>query len=701
MSGVADRLHPALQHHLVNTLGWTTLRPLQEAAIGPILDGEHALLVAPTAGGKTEAAVLPVVSRMLDEDWRGLSVLYLCPLRALLNNLEPRLSHMGRLVGRSVALWHGDVSQSLRRRIVAEPPDLLLTTPESLEAMLISRVVDAHHLLRDIRVVVIDEVHAFAGDDRGWHLLAVLERVRRIAGREPQRIGLSATVGNPAALLEWLAGCTAQRRRVVQIRGGNGGAELTIDFVGSLVNAARVISELHTGEKRLVFCDSRARVEELGARLHSLGVETYLSHSSLGIDERKRAESAFAQGTNCVIVATSTLELGLDVGDLDRVIQVDAPFSVASFLQRLGRTGRRHGLERNTLFLATDDESLLRASAICRLWQCGFVEPTTPPASPYHVLAQQLLALTLQEGRFGARLWPDWIGRMPAFTAMDDADVAAILRHLVEAGWLHEEEGLVSIGPEAERSLGWRHFVELTGIVASEPEIVVRHGRTEVGRVHPLSLRRRDGGHAPILLGGRSWRITSIDARRQVAQVTPDTQLGKSRWRGDARALDPRLCRAIRSVVAGADPPAHLTRRGKARLASLREAFHWATDGTTTIVTGGDDVRWWTFAGLRANAQLADQLGRLTHAARAHDNLSIRLAEGARASAVVELLQPLRELESIPFAWPDAERTPRPKFTECLPQELAMAAMAARAADPDSVAACLREPLRVATSPLS
>lgn len=694
MTSASARLHPALQHHIVNTLGWASLRQLQEESIGPILDGEHALLLAPTAGGKTEAAALPVLSRMLEEDWRGLSVLYLCPLRALLNNLEPRLSQLGGLVGRSAALWHGDVSLPLRKRIVADPPDVLLTTPESLEAILISRMVDAHYLLRNVRVVVIDELHAFAGDDRGWHLLAVLERVGRIAGREPQRIGLSATVGNPDGLLEWLAGCTGERRRVVQIPSSGADADLTIDFVANLGNAARVISELHRGEKRLVFCDSRARVEELGAGLRGLGVETYLSHSSLGVDDRRRAESAFAQGTNCVIVATSTLELGLDVGDLDRVVQIDAPFSVASFLQRLGRTGRRPGLARNTLFLATEDESFLRACAIARLWQDGFVEPIEPPTAPYHVLAQQLLALTLQEGRIGKRLWREWVGRMPAFDDMDEADAAAILAHLMEAGWLYEEEGLVSIGPEAERSLGWRHFTELTGIVSSDPEIVVRYGQTEVGRVHPLSFRRADTEYDPILLGGRSWRVTSIEWQRRIAHVVPDPRPGKSRWRGDARALDGTLCRAIRSVVAGVTVPARLTRRGEAEMASLRELFCWANEGATSVVTDGEDVRWWTFAGLRANAQLADELGDLTRGSRSRDNLSIQLAAGTRVEEVIDRLRPLKELESPGNRWPGPEGTPLPKFAECLPAELALVTVAARAADQSSLSTCMSEVVR-------
>ena len=139
MNGGFERLHPSVQHHIVNTLGWARLRPLQQDAVAPILAGEHGLLLAPTAGGKTEAAVFPVLSKMAAEDWRPLSVLYLAPLRALLNNLLPRLEQYGSFVGRRVGLWHGDTSQSQRARIISDPPDLLLTTPESLEAMLISQ----------------------------------------------------------------------------------------------------------------------------------------------------------------------------------------------------------------------------------------------------------------------------------------------------------------------------------------------------------------------------------------------------------------------------------------------------------------------------------------------------------------------------------------------------------------------------------
>jgi ATP-dependent Lhr-like helicase len=279
-----DALHPVVLHHVVNSLGWYDLRPLQAAAVAPLIRGDDALLLAPTAGGKTEAAAFPLLSRMTGEGWRGLSVLYICPLRALLNNLEPRLSSYAHWLGRRAAVWHGDVPPSARRRLAGDPPDLLLTTPESLEAILVSRTVDARRLLAGVRAVVVDEVHAFAGDDRGWHLLAVLERVARLAGRPLQRVGLSATVGNPEELLVWLQGAARDRPATIVAPPVDTPtpADLQLDYVGSVPNAAKVVAALHAGQKRLVFAESRRTVEGLAVALRAAGVETFVSHSSTG-----------------------------------------------------------------------------------------------------------------------------------------------------------------------------------------------------------------------------------------------------------------------------------------------------------------------------------------------------------------------------------------------------------------------------------
>ncbi|MEN3608260.1 DEAD/DEAH box helicase [Plantactinospora sp. ZYX-F-223] len=273
---------------------------MQRDAVPPLLAGEDAILLAPTAGGKTEAAAFPLLARMTAEQWTGTSVLYLCPLKALLNNLLPRLERYAGWLGRRAAVWHGDVTASRRRAVLWERPDILLTTPESLESMLVSVNVDHRLFFAGLRAVVVDEAHAFAGDDRGWHLLAVLERLTHLVGRPLQRVGLSATVGNPDQLLAWLQGSGVGNRpgRVVApeplprpaaagaVMPGPPPGDIELDYVDSLDNVATVIAALHAGEKRLVFCESRQTVEELGQLLRAKGLTTFLSHASLSADER-------------------------------------------------------------------------------------------------------------------------------------------------------------------------------------------------------------------------------------------------------------------------------------------------------------------------------------------------------------------------------------------------------------------------------
>ena len=204
MTAAYGALDPALRYHIVSSLGWTDLRPTQADAVGPVMAGEDVLLLAPTAGGKTEAAVFPLLSRLVRTGGRGVRAVYVCPLKALLNNLAPRLERYAGFVGFRAGLWHGDIGAPARRRMLQDPPEILLTTPESLEAMLISARLDHARFLGGVQAVVVDELHAFAGDDRGWHLLFLLSRLERLTSRRIQRIGLTATVGNPDGLLHWL-----------------------------------------------------------------------------------------------------------------------------------------------------------------------------------------------------------------------------------------------------------------------------------------------------------------------------------------------------------------------------------------------------------------------------------------------------------------------------------------------------------------
>jgi len=690
--GAVQRLHPVLVHHIVNTLGWRSLRPLQDQAIDPLLDGHDALLLAPTAGGKTEAASFPLLSAMEEQRWTGLSVIYVCPLKALLNNLLPRLQTYAGWLGRRVELWHGDVTQPSRRRILRDLPDILLTTPESLESMLVSVNVDHATVFAGLRAVVVDEVHAFAGDDRGWHLIAVLERLSTVVGRSLQRIGLSATVGNPDALLGWLqrSGRDVRAATVVAPQEAvTATVEVELDYVGSVANAATVIAGLHRGEKRLVFCDARQLVEEIGEALRAKGVTTFLSHASLSVDERRRAEQAFAEARDCVIVSTSTLELGIDVGDLDRVIQINAPRTVASFLQRLGRTGRRGGT-RNCLFLALDKDSLLWAAGLLVLWGRGYVEPVLAPPEPRHIVAQQLLALCLQQHTVGSRLWASaWNGLAPF-----DRSAGPIVAYLVGEGYLDQDGELLFIGPEAEKRFGHRHFMEMTSVFTVPPQFTVLEGRREIGRTDPMLLTERVQGPRLLLLGGRSWRVTWIDWKRRRCFVESVDGGGRARWfspgMGGAHAA---LTRAARDVLLGANPPVMLTDRSRKVLVELREKRgRTVHPGATVINRTGVDMRWWTWAGFRANATLTATLAGLTDEKQSFDDMSIRL----RSDLTRELWRVGTDDAADRLCLPevDDQAVAGLKFTDALPPRLAVATLAARLADLDVAADVLGEPIR-------
>jgi ATP-dependent Lhr-like helicase len=692
-----ELLHPALQYHIVNSLGWRDLRPFQEAVIPRIIAGEHLIILAPTAGGKTEAAFLPVLSRMLSEDWKGLSLLYLCPIKALLNNLESRLHRYCGLVGRNAALWHGDVSTADRKRIQRDAPDCLLTTPESLEVMLVSPNVDSRSLLQNVRAVIVDEIHGFAGDDRGWHLLSVLERVTRLAGREIQRVGLSATVGNPELLVDWLAGSCAGPRGIAlppeeQVRP----ADVKVDYVGSLQNAAVVISRIGQGEKRLVFVDSRSGSERLGAELRQLGVTTFVTHSSLSVDQRRQAEEAFASRSDCVIVATSVLELGIDVGDLDRVIQVDSPSTVSSFLQRMGRTGRRPGSPRNCLFLATRDECLIQAMGLVALWETGYVEPVIPPPSPLHILAQQLMALALQESGIGRRTWYDWVNRMPGFSSIPVATREQIVEWMLTQEILWEEDGILWFGKKGEKEFGRKNFLELVSVFVSPPLFSVLHGRQELGFVDEMTFFGKQNEPRVLLLGGRAWRVNHLDWQRRVAYVEPADSVGRSRWQGQGQGSHYDLCQSIKLVLATEEMSERWSQRARNRIHVLREEQAWVESANTMVVRDSDGLlRWWTFAGQRANHVLAQVLSGLTSSKVKVGNLALEFESRLTLDDIEGEMTILRlsELDAVRLVV-DESVVDGLKFSACLPTEMALEMMGERLADVSGAKQVLNQPVR-------
>ncbi|MBV1800479.1 DEAD/DEAH box helicase [Siccirubricoccus sp. G192] len=682
MSAAFDALHPALRYHIVSTLGWPDLRPTQADAVGPVMAGEDVLLLAPTAGGKTEAAAFPLISRIATEGGRGLSAVYVCPLKALLNNLAPRLERYASFVGLRVGLWHGDVGEPARRRMLRDPPEILLTTPESLEAMLISARLDHVDLLGGIRSVVVDELHAFAGDDRGWHLLFLLSRLERLTGRQIQRIGLTATVGNPSELLDWLT--LGRGGRVLGPTCPVADGEVTADHVGSVRNAVTVIARLHRGERRLVFVDSRTRVEEIAAGLRAAGVRTFVSHASLSLDERRQAEAAFVAEPDCVIVATSTLELGLDVGDLDRVIQIGAPPSVASFLQRMGRTGRRSGTTRNCLFLAIDNEELLACLALATLWREGVVEAIAAPPRPSHIFAQQVMALVLQEKGVARADIGRWLGA--AADAVPEADRQEVLAHMLANGILAEDIGILGLGSVGEREFGRRHFGDLVAAFSQPLLLAVRHGPLELGSVHPASIAPgHGGGPAVISLGGRSWKVTDVDWRRRIISVLPTERGGRSRWLGSGRPMSSVVANAVERVVAGTIPGCRLSRRAEAALEEIRARLEFVDADALPLVADGEGrVVLWGFAGGAAMASIAAGLGGLGLTVSAFDDFTV----------TVKIRDPSGLVSAIDAIDADAVHPRLPenieealKFGLCLPEVIARAVLEGRTSDPAAVAA--------------
>jgi ATP-dependent helicase Lhr and Lhr-like helicase len=673
-----DRLSPVVRYQIANGLGWSGLRPVQALSAEAILDGANCVVVAPTAGGKTEAAFLPLLSKMDVEDWRGVSVLYVAPIRALLNNQEARLSKLMGLIGRRAGKWHGDVKEPARRRLIDDPPDVLAITPESLEAMLLSTRTPARRFLAQVRAVVIDEVHAFAGDDRGAHLVSLLERISRIAEADIQRIGLSATVGDPEVIVGWLSGSSMRPQRVVDAGGARKPPELHLDFVGTLDNAALLIDRLYPGTRRLVFVDSRRRVEELGHRLSQRGVEVYLSHSSLALSERTAAEKAFEEGTNCVIVATSALELGIDVGDLDHVIQIDAPSSVSSFLQRMGRTGRRSGSTANCTFLATDDDALLRAAAIIDLFRNGRVDPARPSTWTPHVLAHQAIALSMQEQGSASHGWWSWLEGCAAYRDISARERESIVRHMVDNDILVEADARLALGTHGERLYGARNFLELYAVFSTPRVLRVMHGQSEVGVVDASFLQDKEQKVPNFVLAGRPWRIIGVDWKGGTCSVEPAEAGGYPRWFGLPMSLDRALCQAMRRILVGKDLDVSWSKRAVTAIQAQRASHSFLEEAALPLREEPDGrCRWWTFAGGKGNRVLAGLLEAELRARVSPGNSFITFADGAAASGVA-IRRAIDALAArTPLGWDDAAclvgpglRSRVSKFQPCLPAEI-------------------------------
>lgn len=693
-----DRLSPALQYQIVNTLGFTGLRPVQEHATAALLDGKNAIVLAPTAGGKTEAAFFPALSLIDSEDWKPVSVIYLSPIRALLNNQEHRVAKYAGMLGRRAFKWHGDVTPTQRKKFLRDPADILLTTPESVEAMLMSSKFPARQIFDGLRMVIIDEIHAFAGDDRGAHLVSLIERLSRFCQKDVQRVGLSATVGNPEEILRWVQGSSQRAGMIVNPGGAKKQAEISIDFVQTYDNAAKMVKALYPGQKRLVFVDSRSKSERLGSLLNTLGVVTYVNHGSLSLTARRDAEEAFERGTDCVIVATSTLELGIDVGDLDRVLQIDSPATVASFLQRMGRTGRRGGAP-NCTFLTIEEKALLQAAALLQLHREGWVEPVQPSSAAYHILAQQLMALCIQNSGTSRVDWFKWLQGATVYQGVSEADCARLVDHMLQEEILSQEGGKLWLGPQGEKEYGRAHFKELYAVFDAPRLIVVKCGTEEIGTVDANFLSAIDNPQetGSFTLGAQHWLIVHIDWNAGTCQVMP-SETGKApRWSGGSGFLSYEMCQAQRRILLSRESDPAWSKRALLAIESLRMQHAFLDDAPAPIVDGGGHFEWFTFAGGAANVLLArlleSELGERVSAR----NTSIIFRDGAAASrttimqAIVGLANAGRPTPQDALSYSETEGRARfSKFEPCVPDQLLAKLVAERTLDLNGARAVMK-----------
>ncbi|RKH71355.1 DEAD/DEAH box helicase [Corallococcus interemptor] len=674
MAGL-ERLHPHLQHAIIHDLDWRSLRPVQELTIDAILDGCNAVVLAPTAGGKTEASIFPVLSRILTENLKPVCALYVCPIRALLNNQEERLSSYARMVGLDVFKWHGDVSDSKKKKFRETPAHILMTTPESLEVMMISERTDAKALFSGLSAVIIDEVHAFAADDRGAHLASLLERLVAMTGRDIQRIGLSATVGNPYVIGEWLQGSSKRPFRLVDPPKAKAQRDLRLDLCVDISEAAKAIGQVARGKKSLVFVESRSRAEKVAHALAGTGVEVFIHHSSVSRADRTLAEEQFAKGQNTAIVCTSTMELGIDVGDLDQVIQVDAPASVASFLQRLGRTGRRANTRANCTFFCLSSESLLQSVALLRLAEAGWVEDVTPAAHAMHVLAHQVMALILQEGGISRHTLMPWVEAAYPFSSVRPERVQELVDTMLEREILYEADGLLSLGQRGEKLYGRKNFFELYAVFTAPPVMRVQHGKEDVGYIQALFVSMHDASAGPLCfrLSGRAWEVGQIDYGKGVLHVRPADYGRVPSWLGLPGVLSNALCQGMLDVLLHEKQEgAWLSKAAAAELAVVRDSYDGLLEeGTAPLEDHPDGVQWHTFAGGAVNRLLAAGLEQKSGKKWVAGNLSLRCKDIA-FSAADDAIRSLADLNWERVAAGAAREMARgmlSKFQPCLPEE--------------------------------
>jgi len=535
----------------------------QRIAIPSILKGQHVLLIAPTGLGKTESALLPIFHNYLiqkesfssNKDVKGISILYITPLRALNRDMLRRTFEWGKQLGVSVSVRHGDTSQSERAKQAKSPPDMLITTPETLQILFTGKCIRKH--LSTVRWVVIDEVHELAGDERGAQLAIGLERLLEItkqAGHEFQRIGLSATVGLPAEVARYLGGKENTLFRPVEvleidvtkhidIRVEMSSVKkddyplanrLSIEPISfALLRRCKELINEHTST--LLFINTRDGAEILASRFHfwQEDLKIGVHHGSLSKHARIEAENEFKAGILKSLVCTSSLELGIDVGDTDFVIQYNSPREVTRVVQRVGRSGHRVGRTSKGMILATNPEDLSESLVIARRALAGTLEQFSIRQNPLSVLSNQIISLALEYGRIKAKTAYEVISRSYPFHMLSWPVFESVVHQLKDqrSVWLEEEHNELIL---VKRMNSRHYFLDNISMIPDEKNypVIDISTRKSIGTLDESFVLSSGFEGEKFILRGRPWMIVKREDNEIL--VSPIKEIGAvPSWAGE------------------------------------------------------------------------------------------------------------------------------------------------------------------------
>lgn len=581
---------PPFIREFIFSHSWESLRAVQLAAAKTIFETDHHLLLtSTTASGKTEAAFFPILSELWERPAHSVGVLYIAPLKSLINDQFYRLEDLLTESGILVTHWHGDVSASHKKKLLDHPSGILQITPESLESMLINRSNDIVRLFGDLRFVVIDEVHTLTGVDRGNQIQCQLSRISRLIGRQVRRVGLSATVGDPEKAAAWLAGDSNIPVDVPQIPPEGIRWRLGLEHFffqndnpdqteREKATKPQKGAELDAGyeymydcvkdKKALVFSNSREETEYLTATFRQIAARRgepdvfLIHHGNLSAALREDAELRMKNDERPVVTcATVTMELGIDIGRLERVLQNDAPNSVSSFLQRLGRSGRRGQPPEMMMVFREEDPlpntplpqlfpwGLLRAIAIIQLYlEERFIEPPRAKKMPVSLLFHQTLSMLAAAGELTAKALAERVLALPPFRQISKEDYRTLLISMLNHDFLEmtEEKGLI-VGLAGERLL--RSF-QFYAVFKDSEDFTVRAGDPEKGSAEEIgTITTPPPVGDRFALAGRVWEVEELDIPRKLIYVHPVAGKMEVSWPGDSGAIHTKILERMRRVL--------------------------------------------------------------------------------------------------------------------------------------------------------